>query len=34
MPANWPEHFIVSPGEAVSAIQVSTNGVLHVTEIV
>jgi hypothetical protein len=33
VPANWPEYFVVTPGEAVSAIQVSANGVLHVTEI-
>jgi hypothetical protein len=34
MPANLPEYFIVSSGQSVSAIQVSSNGVLHVTEIV
>jgi hypothetical protein len=34
VPAKLPEYFIVSPGESVSAIQVSSNGVLHVTEIV
>jgi hypothetical protein len=34
MPANWPETFIVNPGEQVSAIQVLSNGTLHVTEVV
>lgn len=33
MPADQPEYFTVSPGEKVSAIQVSSGGTLHVTEI-
>jgi hypothetical protein len=33
VPANWPEQFIVSPGQSVSAIQVTAAGTLHVTEI-
>lgn len=32
MPANVPEYFILSPGQSVSAIQVTAGGVLHVTE--
>jgi hypothetical protein len=34
MPADSPEYFTVSPGQKVSAIQVSSGGILHVTEIV
>lgn len=34
LPANLPEYFICSPGEIVSAIQVSGAGTLDVTEIV
>ena len=33
MPADTPEYFVVSPGEKVSAIQVSSGGNLHVTEV-
>lgn len=32
LPANLPEYFVVNEGEKVSAIQVSTGGTLHVTE--
>ena len=32
MPADRPEYFTVSPGQKVSAIQVSAGGDLHVTE--
>jgi hypothetical protein len=32
MAANWPEYFTVTPGQKVSAIQVSAGGDLHVTE--
>lgn len=34
MPANVPEYFTLRPGEKVSAIQVSSGGTLHVTEMV
>jgi hypothetical protein len=34
MPADSPEYFTISPGEKVSAIQVSGGGTLHVTQIV
>jgi hypothetical protein len=34
VPANVAEHFIATPGESVSAIQVSSGGTLHVTKIV
>jgi hypothetical protein len=30
--ANVPEYFIATPGESVSAVQVSAAGTLHVTE--
>jgi hypothetical protein len=33
VPANTPEVFQISPGDTVSAIQVSTGGNLHVTEL-
>jgi hypothetical protein len=33
LPANVPEYFTLSPGEKISAIQVSAGGTLHVTEI-
>lgn len=33
MAAGVPEYFTISPGEKVSAIQVSAGGDLHVTEI-
>jgi len=33
VPADSPEYFTVSPGEKVSAIQLSSGGTLHVTEI-
>jgi len=33
IPANVPEYFTCSPGEKVSAIQLSAGGTLHVTEI-
>lgn len=33
MPANTPEYFIVPPGAKVSAIQASSGGNLHVTEV-
>lgn len=32
-PANLVEYFTIAPGEKVSAIQVSSGGTLHVTEI-
>jgi hypothetical protein len=32
MAANVPEYFTVSPGQKASAIQVSSGGDLHVTE--
>ncbi|TGN75962.1 hypothetical protein EOW77_0032360 [Bradyrhizobium yuanmingense] len=32
LPANSPEYVIVSPGENVSAVQVSSGGILNVTE--
>ena len=32
MPANTPEYFVITPGQTVSAIQVSSGGTLHVTE--
>lgn len=32
MPANVPDYFKINPGEKVSAIQVSSGGSLHVTE--
>ena len=34
VPANVDEYFIATPGESVSAIQISSGGTLHVTEIV
>lgn len=34
VPATVPEYFLISPGEKVSAVQVSAGGTLHVTEIV
>jgi hypothetical protein len=34
IPADAPEYFTCSPGEKVSAVQVSAGGTLHVTEIV
>lgn len=33
MPADSPEYFTVNPGEKVSAIQVSSGGTLHVTQV-
>lgn len=33
MPADAPEYFTCTPGQKVSAIQVSAAGTLHVTEI-
>ena len=33
MPADAPEYFTVATGEKVSAVQVSSGGTLHVTEI-
>lgn len=33
MPADSAEYFTIAEGEKVSAIQVATNGTLHVTEI-
>lgn len=33
MPADSPEYFTVNPGQKVSAIQVTSGGTLHVTEI-
>jgi hypothetical protein len=33
LPADSPEYFTVSPGEKVSAVQLSSGGTLHVTEI-
>lgn len=32
VPANWPEYFVITPGQKVSAIQASAGGDLHVTE--
>jgi hypothetical protein len=34
LPADRPEYFSITPGQRVSAVQVSTGGTLHVTEIV
>lgn len=33
LPASSVEYFSINPGEKVSAVQVSSGGVLHVTEI-
>jgi hypothetical protein len=33
MPADSPEYFTCTPGQKVSAVQVSSGGTLHVTEI-
>jgi hypothetical protein len=33
VPADTPEYFTITPGQKVSAIQVSSGGTLHVTEI-
>lgn len=33
MPADRPENFTITPGQKVSAVQVSAGGNLHVTEI-
>jgi hypothetical protein len=33
LPADWSEVFRISPGEKVSAVQVSAGGTLHVTEL-
>lgn len=33
MPADSPEYFTIRPGEKVAAVQVSSGGNLHVTEI-
>lgn len=33
MPAAIPETFLINPGEKVSAVQVSSGGTLHVTEL-
>jgi hypothetical protein len=33
IPADSPEYFTASPGQKVSAIQVSSSGTLHVTEV-
>jgi hypothetical protein len=33
MPADSPEYFSIRPGQKVSAIQVSSSGTLHVTEV-
>ena len=33
VPADTPEYFTITPGQKVSAIQVSAGGTLHVTEI-
>lgn len=32
VPANWPEYFVVTQGQKVSAVQDSAGGNLHVTE--
>lgn len=32
VPADKPEYFTINPGEKVSAVQVSSGGTLHVTE--
>ena len=34
LPAERPEYFSITPGQRVSAVQVSAGGTLHVTEIV
>lgn len=34
MPQDKPENFFITPGQKVSAIQVSAGGTLHVTELV
>lgn len=34
MPADSPEYFSCTPGQKVSAVQVSAGGTLHVTELV
>jgi hypothetical protein len=31
IPANWPEYFVVSPGDYIACIQQSAAGVLNVT---
>jgi hypothetical protein len=31
--AHTPEYFVVAPGMKASAIRVTTNGVLHITEL-
>ncbi len=33
MPADSPEYFTIRPGESVAAVQVSSGGNLHVTEV-
>lgn len=33
LPADRPEYFTITPGQKVSAVQVGSNGVLHVTEV-
>jgi hypothetical protein len=33
MPADSPEYFTCTPGQKVSAVQVSSGGTLHVTEL-
>lgn len=33
MPADSPEYFTIRPGEKIAAVQVSTGGNLHVTEV-
>jgi hypothetical protein len=33
MPADSPEYFTINPGEKVAAVQVSSGGNLHVTEV-
>jgi hypothetical protein len=33
MAANVPETFVITPGQKVSAVQVSSTGALHVTEL-
>ena len=34
LPADKPENFVITPGEKVSAVRVTSSGTLHVTEIV
>jgi len=33
LPPNWPQVFVIRPGEVIAAIQVSASGTLNVTEL-